>query len=90
MVYFDVKSVQKQTPFYNILSSTPPSSGKKKPHSISLTLQSVRSVAQFCPALCDPMDCSNPGFPVYHQFPQLAQTHVLRVGDPNLIKSHEG
>ena len=43
MVYFDVKSVQKQTPFYNILSSTPPSSGKKKPHSISLTLsQSVQ------------------------------------------------
>ena len=28
----------------------------------------------------DPMDCSTPGFPVYHQFPELTQTHV-RVGD---------
>ena len=27
------------------------------------------------------MDCSTPGFPVYHQLPQLAQTHVHRVGD---------
>ena len=34
------------------------------------------SVAQLCPALCDPMDCSMPGFPVHHQFPEPAQTHV--------------
>ena len=27
------------------------------------------------------MDCSMPGFPVYHQLPELAQTHVHRVGD---------
>ena len=27
------------------------------------------------------MDCSMPGFPVHHQFPELAQTHVLHVGD---------
>ena len=26
------------------------------------------SVAQSCPALCDPMDCSTPGFPVLHYF----------------------
>ena len=26
--------------------------------------------------LCDPMDCSTPGFPVHHQLPELAQTHV--------------
>ena len=31
--------------------------------------------------LCDPMDCSTPGFPVHHQLPELAQTHVHRVGD---------
>ena len=43
--------------------------------------QSVSSVAQSCPTLCDPMDCSMPGFPVYHQLPGLAQTHVHRVGD---------
>ena len=34
------------------------------------------SVTQLCPALCDPMDCSTPGFPVPHQLPELAQTHV--------------
>ena len=27
------------------------------------------------------MDCSTPGFPVLHQFPELAQTHVHWVGD---------
>ena len=36
----------------------------------------VSSVAQSCPTLCDTMDCSIPGFPVYHQPPELAQTHV--------------
>ena len=39
------------------------------------------SVAQSCPTLCDPMDCSTPGFPVQHQLPEIAQTHVHRVGD---------
>ena len=38
-------------------------------------------VAQLCPTLCDPMDCSMPGFPVHHQLPELAQTHVHWVGD---------
>ena len=39
------------------------------------------SVVQSCPTLCDPMDCSMPGFPVYHQLPELAQTHVYWVGE---------
>ena len=39
------------------------------------------SVAQSCPTLCDPMDCSTPGFPVHHQLPKLTQTHVHQVGD---------
>ena len=34
------------------------------------------SVAQSCPALCDPMDCSTPGLPVHHQHPGFTQTHV--------------
>ena len=34
------------------------------------------SVAQSCPTLCDPMDCSMPGFPVVHYLPEFAQTHV--------------
>ena len=33
-------------------------------------------VAQLCPILCSPMDCSTPGFPVHHQLPGLAQTQV--------------
>ena len=46
-------------------------------------LSSVQSLSPTlqCPTLCDPMDCSMPGFPVYHQLPGLAQTHVRRVGD---------
>ena len=39
------------------------------------------SVAQSCPTLCNPLDCSMPAFPVHHQFPELAQIHVHRVGD---------
>ena len=34
------------------------------------------SVAQSCPTLCDPMDCSMPGLPVHHQLPEPTQTHV--------------
>ena len=39
------------------------------------------SVAQSCPTLCDPMDCSTPGFPVHHQLLELAQTQVHCVSD---------
>ena len=39
------------------------------------------SVTQSSPTLCDPMDCSKPGLPFHHQLPELAQTHVHRVGD---------
>ena len=34
-----------------------------------------------CLTLCNPMDCSTPGFPVPHHLPELAQTHVHWVGD---------
>ena len=37
------------------------------------------SITHSCPTLCDPVDCSTPGFPVHHQLPELAQTHVHRV-----------
>ena len=39
------------------------------------------SVAQSCPTLCDPMNCSTPGLPVHHQLPEFTQTHAHRVGD---------
>ena len=38
------------------------------------------SVAQLCPTLYDPMDCSTPTFPILHHLPELAQTHVHWVG----------
>ena len=32
------------------------------------------SVAQSCPTLCNPMNCSTPGLPVHHQLPEFTQT----------------
>ena len=53
------------------------------PHHLGSSRCSIQfsAVAQSCLALCDPMDCSTPGFPVHHQLPELAQTHVHWVGD---------
>ena len=39
------------------------------------------SAAQSHPTLCNPMDCSTPGFPVLHQLPELTQTLVHWVSD---------
>ena len=38
-------------------------------------------VAKSCPPLCDPMDCSMPGFPDLHHLLDFAQTHVHWVSD---------
>jgi len=57
---------------------------------VAVALQ-FSSVTQSCPTLCDPMDCSTPGFPVHHQLPELAQTHIHQVSDSiqqfNLLSS---
>ena len=47
----------------------------------SLLIIQFSSVAQSCPTLCDPMNCSTPGLPVHHQLPEFTQTHVHRVSD---------
>ena len=47
---------------------------------LSGTIQ-FSSVSQSCPTLCNPIDCSIPGFLVYHQLPELAQTYVHQVSD---------
>ena len=39
------------------------------------------SVTQSCPTLCNPTDCSMPGFPVHHQLLEPNHTHVHLVGD---------
>ena len=57
-----------------------------------------------CLSLCNPMDCSTPGFPIHHQLLELVQTHVFQVGDdiqsphplwpllllPSVFPSHQG
>ena len=35
------------------------------------------SVPQWCPTLCDPMNCSMPGLPVHHQLPEFTQTQSI-------------
>ena len=39
------------------------------------------SVAQSCPTLCDPMNCSTLGLPVHHHLPEFTQTHCHRVSE---------
>ena len=46
------------------------------PFSISISL-----VAQSCPILCNPLDCSTPGLPVHHQLSEFTSTHVHWVSD---------
>ena len=53
---------------------------KKSWNSLRSSVQ-FSSVAQSCPTLCDPMNCSTPGLPVHQQLPEFTQTHVHRVGD---------
>ena len=47
----------------------------------TIRFSSVSSVAQSCPTLSNPMDCSMPGLPVHHQLPEFTQTHVQWVSD---------
>ena len=49
--------------------------------SLLSAIDQIRSVAQSCPTLCDPMNHSTPGLPVHHQLPEFTQTHVHRVSD---------
>ena len=41
----------------------------------------IRSVAQSCLTLCDPMNHSMPDLHVHHQLPEFTETHVHRVSD---------
>ena len=47
----------------------------------------IRSVAQSCPTLCDPMNRRMPGLPVHHQLLEFTQTHAHRVSDA-IQRSH--
>ena len=47
----------------------------------SISSVQLISIAQLYLTLCDPMDCSMPGFPVHHQLLKFIHTHVHWVGD---------
>ena len=53
----------------------------KHPTQIMREIDQIRSVAQLCLTLCDPMNRSTPGLPVHHQLPEFTQTYVHRVSD---------
>ena len=54
---------------------------------LAVGLVQFSSVTQSCPTLCDPIDCSTPGFPIHHQLLELAQTCVHRVRWTEFISS---
>ena len=62
--------------YYSEEISTPPSHPLNHMYSVQFS-----SAARSCLTLGDSMDCSMPGFPVHHQIPELAQTHVHQVCD---------
>ena len=49
--------------------------------SMSMDMSCCYSVTQLCLTLCDPINCSMPGFPVLHNLLEFAQTHVHWSGD---------
>ena len=50
---------------------------------LSLWYKCCCSVAQSCPTVCDPMDCSTPGFPVLHYLPEFAQYMSIELVMPS-------
>ena len=67
--------------YYSVLRRSKWSSCEKTWRKLDCVFTQFSSFGQLCLTLCDPMDCSTPGFLVHHQLLELAQTHVHRVGD---------
>ena len=67
--------------FFHLLVSSSFSSSTSESVPCAALSGQITSVAQLCLTLCHPTDCSTWGFPVHHQLPELAQTHVPRVSD---------
>ena len=59
----------------------PPVSSEKTSSVGEVAAAAAAKSLQLCLTLHDPTDHSTPGFHVYHQLPELAQTHVHRVSD---------
>ena len=67
--------------YWSFSFSIIPSKEMPGPISFRMDWLDLLAVAQLCPTVSDPMDCSTPGFPVHIQLPELAQTHVHQVDD---------
>ena len=48
-------------------------------YALCIRSDQIRSVAQSCPTLCNPVNHSTSGLPVHHQLPEFTETHVHRV-----------
>ena len=67
---------------FNPFTYLPTSSSSPHSTSVNENFWMGRSVLLLsCIWLCNPMDCSTPGFPVHNQLLELTQTHVHWVGD---------
>ena len=68
----------------------PPSMGfSRQEYWSGVPSDQIRSVAQSCPTLCNPMNRSPPGLPVHHQLPEFTQTHVHRASFPSTVEFYE-
>ena len=76
-----LRCLQRTKTIYTALVVTSISEGKQETDCKFLNSVQFSSVAQSCPTLCDPMNHSTPGLPVYHQLLEFTQTHMHRVGD---------
>ena len=57
---------------------------------MKIWMKGLSSVAQSYPTLCNPTDCSTPGFPVHHQLLEPAQTNVHWVDVIQPVSLREG
>ena len=83
-IHLPLKSFVLQIPYFSVYQTLLNNFSLLKISNTNITLHCTiqfSSVAQSCPTLCSPMDCSTPGLPVHHQLPEFAQTHVHWVGD---------
>ena len=80
-------------PLYSAVCLSPMTQVLKPPVSFpatnSLLSDQIRSVAQSCPTLCDPVNHSTPGLPVHHQLPEFTETSIESVmPSSHLILGH--
>ena len=72
---FHIQSCNKY--ILTIFGTIPSTKNTANIRALKLFFSQFSSVAQSCPTLCYPMDCSTTGFPVDHQLPEIAQTRPL-------------